>query len=52
MKIYDMMGRMVLQTNTNDNKIELQRGNLPQGVYVYRLEGDGKLINTGKIVAQ
>ncbi|MCP4439690.1 MAG: T9SS type A sorting domain-containing protein [Aureispira sp.] len=52
LRVYDLMGRMVLQTNATENKIQLQRGNLPQGVYVYRLEGDGELINTGKVIAQ
>lgn len=52
LKIYDVMGRDVLQYLSTENKIQIQRGNLVQGVYIYRLEGDGELINTGKIIIQ
>ncbi len=52
LKVYDMMGRMVLQTNASNNKIQIQRMDLQQGIYIYRLEADGELVNTGKIVVQ
>lgn len=58
LKIYDVMGREVLYKDslqavfTSNNKIQIQRGNLPQGVYIYRLEGDGELLNTGKLMVR
>ncbi|MCP4442991.1 MAG: T9SS type A sorting domain-containing protein [Aureispira sp.] len=49
--IYDITGRDVLQyVSTGNQKIQIQRNNLPQGVYIYRLKGDSALINTGKII--
>ncbi|MCP4442995.1 MAG: T9SS type A sorting domain-containing protein [Aureispira sp.] len=56
--IYDITGREVAQYQTGIGKdamhsvstIQIQRNNLPQGVYIYRLQGDDILINTGKII--
>ncbi|MCP4442993.1 MAG: T9SS type A sorting domain-containing protein [Aureispira sp.] len=56
--IYDITGREVAQYQTAIGKdamhsvstIQIQRNNLPQGVYIYRLQGDDTLINTGKII--
>jgi hypothetical protein len=51
--IYDVSGRVVLQKQAySNNKIELSRGNLQSGVYLYQLLGDDALINTGKIIVQ
>ena len=50
--VFDAMGRLVYNTQTTGNSIELLRGNLSEGLYFYRLEGDQKLINTGKISVQ
>lgn len=51
LKVYDITGRDAIQySSTGDNKIQIQKGNLSAGVYIYQLEGDGELINTGKMV--
>ena len=48
--VYDLTGRNLVQYHSTDDKIQIQRGNLPQGVYIYQLKGDGGLINTGKLI--
>jgi len=51
--VYDMRGQKVVQQSTaSSNRIQLSRGNLTAGVYVYQLLGDEQLINTGKIVVK
>jgi len=51
--VYDMRGRKVVQQSTaSSNRIQLSRGNLTSGVYMYQLLGDEQLINTGKIVVK
>jgi hypothetical protein len=51
--IYDVSGRVVLEKQAHsNNKIEVSRGNLQPGIYLYQLLGDDALINTGKIVVQ
>lgn len=52
-EVYDMVGRQMQYLQTFDtNQITLQRGNLNQGIYIYRLIGDGVLLGTGKIQAK
>jgi hypothetical protein len=46
------MGRLVYNKQTAENRIELLRGNLVEGLYFYRLMGDQKLINTDKIIVR
>ncbi|MCP4442996.1 MAG: T9SS type A sorting domain-containing protein [Aureispira sp.] len=48
--VYDITGREVAQYQTTDNKIQIQRNNLSQGVYIYQLKGNRELINTGKFI--
>jgi hypothetical protein len=52
LSVFDAMGRLVYNTQSTGNSIELLRGNLAEGLYFYRLEGDQKLINTGKITVR
>ncbi|MCP4439156.1 MAG: T9SS type A sorting domain-containing protein [Aureispira sp.] len=52
LNVYDITGKVALERHSTGNKIQLQRGNLPQGVYIYRLEGDGSLLNTGKLIVR
>lgn len=57
--IYDVMGREVLQgrdamhsVSTGKNKIQIQKGNLREGVYIYQLQADGEPIGTGKLIVR
>jgi hypothetical protein len=53
LSVFDVTGRLVTQErSTYTNTIQLQNNNLQTGVYFYRLEGDGRLINTGKLMVQ
>lgn len=52
-EIYDVMGRLVhTQQAIGTQSLQLERGNLLSGIYVYRLSGGRELINIGKIIAQ
>lgn len=49
--IFDVAGRQIEQVqNKSSQKIMLQRGNILQGAYFYRLEADGQLLNSGKLI--
>jgi len=51
--VYDTRGQQVMQQSaSSSNRIQLARGNLTSGVYMYQLLGDEQLINTGKIVVK
>lgn len=50
--IYDIAGRNVLQYMSTDNKIQIQRGNLAKGVYIYQLQADGEPVGTGKLIVR
>lgn len=53
LKVFDLTGRLVVEKQTYaSNQIQLSDDNLIQGIYIYALEGNGELINTGKIIAQ
>jgi hypothetical protein len=53
LNVYDLAGRSI-QTlqDQNTSSMRIYRQNLPQGVYLYELEGDGQRISTGKIMVQ
>lgn len=49
--VYDITGRhVVTQRATYSNRLFLSKGNLNNGIYIYQLRGNQKLIGTGKIV--
>lgn len=48
--VFDVMGRNVQTTKGRGNQLILRRDNLEEGLYFYRLEGDGKRITTGRII--
>lgn len=51
--LYDIQGRAVLQQRIETgNVISIARGNLPAGVYVYRLQADTGEQATGRVLAQ
>ncbi|MBR9919761.1 MAG: DUF11 domain-containing protein [Bacteroidetes bacterium] len=50
--IYDQMGRKIREIKGFGNNIEIRRNDLPTGTYFIRLEAEGRLIGTGKIVVQ
>lgn len=53
LEVFDLAGRVVTQKVTSaSDRIQLSRGDLQTGVYLYRLRGDGRLLGTGKIMVQ
>jgi hypothetical protein len=53
LSVFDVTGRLVAEESSAfTNSIELQNNNFGAGIYIYHLEGDGGLINTGKLIVQ
>lgn len=53
LQVFDVTGRAVDATRDyQKNRIQLSRGQLQPGIYLYQLVGDDQLINTGKIIVQ
>ena len=50
--VFDRSGRLVRRQNAAGNQIRLERGNLLAGFYTFRLQADGLLLNTGKIIVR
>jgi Leucine-rich repeat (LRR) protein len=53
LSVFDIGGRLMTEKQTSSvNQIQLSRGALQAGVYFYKLKGDGKLLNTGKLLVR
>jgi len=50
--LYDPQGRVLRHEQHATNRIPLQRGDLTAGLYFYRIEADGRLLNTGKLIVK
>lgn len=51
-QILDVSGKTIKILQTEQQPITVQRDNLSQGLYFYRLIGDQKLVQTGKLVVR
>jgi hypothetical protein len=51
--VTDVTGR-ILQTKQvqHQNQIQLHRDNLLQGIYLYQIKGNGRLVGTGKLIVK
>lgn len=51
LEIIDLNGKTMVHTQgANTNKLVLKRGELPAGMYIFRLKGEGNVVGTGRIV--
>lgn len=50
--VFDMNGRRIRQEKAPGNKLQLLRNDMPAGMYAFRLDADGRLIHTGKIIVR
>ena len=48
--LYDLSGRLISQQNFENGRMTLERNKLQSGLYIYRIEHDGLLINSGKLI--
>src|SRR6185436_4710357 len=48
--LYDIFGREVKQCTIHNSKSEIQRGDLPAGIYIYHLKQNEKMMGQGKVV--
>ena len=52
LKLYDAMGTMVINTNLTKKLTTLKTSNLPSGIYLYKVLGNSKTIQSGKLIFQ
>ncbi|MBI4647400.1 MAG: T9SS type A sorting domain-containing protein [Bacteroidia bacterium] len=50
--IYDLLGNEGFQSVIHNPPFEINRGNLPNGMYFYKISGGQGIIGTGKLVIQ
>ncbi len=51
-KVYDLFGRLMRSDRFRGAKYDFYRHHLPAGLYVYQIEMEGQLINSGKITVR
>lgn len=50
LELYDNTGRLVRREQREAAPFTFRRGNMPGGIYFYRISEGGVAVNTGKIV--
>lgn len=48
--MYDVFGRVVKQFVTRNSSFVIERGNLPSGIYFYKVSSENKVLGTGKVI--
>ena len=48
--LYDATGRLVRSEKVINGRLEFESQNLPVGFYVFKIENDGKLLGSGKLM--
>lgn len=52
LKIYDLLGRAVVEKTSNTNRFQVQRGMLSGGIYIYKVSANGELLHSHKLVVK
>jgi hypothetical protein len=52
LRIYNVLGKEVLHTALTKQQTTLKTSNLPSGLYFYKVIGNNKTIQTGKLISQ
>ncbi len=50
--LYDRLGRVLRKFQVPGSGFRIERDGLPAGIYLYRVEGNGTIIGSGKIITQ
>ena len=50
LEVYDVMGRLVQQQQSEEHQFTIHRRSMTQGVYFYRIQYQGQLVSTGRVV--
>jgi hypothetical protein len=48
--IFDAFGKLIRSSQVKNGRHQFQRGNLAAGVYFFKIENEGRLIGSGRIV--
>jgi uncharacterized repeat protein (TIGR01451 family) len=51
-RVYDLSGREVRNISTNSSAIDIEKGDLPGGLYIYSISTAGDFVATGKLVIE
>ena len=52
LQVFDLQGNKVREINSINASFLLNKGNCPNGVYLFRISEKGKLVGTGKLMVQ
>lgn len=52
LRIYDTLGIQIIESIITQQTISLEKSNFPTGIYFYKIFGNGKTIQSGKLIAQ
>jgi len=52
LSIYNAIGELIMNTPITKELNSIETGNLPSGIYFYRLLSDDKIIRSGKLISQ
>lgn len=52
LSIFDLTGRQVRRDQFAGNQVQVNRGNLSAGTYMFRIESQGRLVGSGKIIVR
>lgn len=52
LQVFDLQGLLQLEMDSGTSSFQLQRGQLPKGVYLFKIEQSGRPVGTGKLVVQ
>lgn len=52
LQVFDLQGKLQLEMDSASSSFQLQRGQLPKGIYLFNIAQAGKSVGTGKLVVQ